>query len=478
MLKEIIFHELRRLWRDRSAPVTATLISLACLFGAYNAHRSAIEQLASQQAVIEEENISFAKMQAEGRAIETGEKPAPQYGSPLQAAAINLFYSRTATLPPSSFAFLSIGQSDVYPSYYKVSGRHRESFIGSIEIENPVNLLTGRFDLSFAIVFILPLFVIAFSYNLLAGERESGTLRLLLAQGARMRWMLAGKIIARMLVLLTPLFAATGLAAIFFSSGSAEGWAKFLIFCAVAATYAAFWFGLAFIVNLSGAGSAANALSLVSLWIVLVILVPAFTHLAATAIYPVPSRLELIAASRDAQTAARRPVQLLEEYYAKYPDRRPPGKDLNAYDFPLYYAAIQREIDRQIAPLVERTDAAFDAQQQFVGTAAALSPAMGVQEIFNDLAGTGHARNKSFYGQVMQLYQRHVDFFEIKSFNGKPLEAAEYDQMPRFAFVEETLADLIARVGRQFLLFMLLPMGIGIVAWASFCATKTLSRLT
>lgn len=472
MLKEIVLHEIRKLWRDRGGPIVAVLIFAAALFGSWNGHLSAADQQSAQHAILSEENDGFAGLQAEARAIETGEKEEPLYGSPLKAASLSLFYPRTAVLPPNPFAFLSVGQSDVYPSFYKVSGRQREAFIDSTEIENPMNLLTGRFDLSFAIIYLLPLFVLGLSYDLLAGERESGTLRLLFAQGARLRQLIFGKIAARMLFLLVPLFLAAGLAAALFGAGGAALWAKLAIFCLVSFSYAGFWFVLATAVNLRGAGAATNALLLASLWIALVILVPAFIHLGAKSVFSVPSRLELIAASRDAQVRARRPVELLEAYYAKYPDHRPIGKDLNVYDFPFYYNAIQREIDREIAPIVEDIEKEKGRQQQFVKGASFLSPSMAVQEIFNDLAGTGHSRNSEFYRQLMDFYQSHLDFFEERSYSDISLTASDYDRMPRFRFIEEPFGELTARIGRQFLLFLILPAGLGLYMWAGFRRLK------
>jgi ABC-2 type transport system permease protein len=443
MFLKIFKHELRRLWRDYTAGIAALLIFAAALAAAYNGAHAFRAQAAAQANILAEENESFEKMKRDAQAIEAGEKKAPPFGNPLKASSLKLFYPRTAALPPSGFAFASVGQTDVYPSFYKVSGRHREAFVGTQEMENPLNLLIGRFDLAFVVVYLLPLFIFAVSYNLLAGERESGTLRLLLAQGVKVRSLLFGKLAARAVVLLAPLFLAAVLATAFF--GGADVWLKFALFAAAVVLYAAFWFGIAALVNLYGSASATNAAALAAIWIALVLIVPTLVHLTATAARPVPSRLELIAASRDAQVRARRPVELLENYYAKHPERRPAGKDLRVYDFPFYYAAIQREIDRQIAPEVERYDRALEAQQDFVQTAGVLSPALLAQEIFNDLAGTGFNRYQAFYRQTLEFYNAHVEFYEAKSFSDTPLQSADYDRMPRFAFREETTGELAAR---------------------------------
>ncbi|MEJ7658781.1 MAG: hypothetical protein WKG07_03710 [Hymenobacter sp.] len=58
-----------------------------------------------------------------------------------------------------------------------------------------MKLLVGNFDLAFVLVYLLPLFVIALGYGLLAGEQESGVLPLLRVQAASVRRLLLGKLL-------------------------------------------------------------------------------------------------------------------------------------------------------------------------------------------------------------------------------------------------------------------------------------------
>ncbi len=461
MLSKIFRNELRRLWRDKTIGFIALIIFCAALFGAYNGARYARAQAAAQEKILAEENELFAKMQAEGRDIEAGEKTAPLFGNPLHAGSVGLFYSRTAALPPASFAFSSIGQADVYPTYFKVNGQRRESFMDATELENPTNLLIGRFDLAFVIIYLLPLVVIGLSYNLLSAEREGGTLTLLLAQGVKLRSLLGAKLSARALILLLPLLAAVSVAAVFFDATLL----RLFLFGLAVIFYIAFWSGLAVLVNLYGGNSVANAVTLAAVWLALVLLVPTFVHLSATALRPVPSRLELIAASRDWQTKTRQPQNYLEAYYTEFPDRRPLGKDLTKYDFPLYWAAIQREMERRTAPVLERYETALEAQQDFVQTLSFISPALSAQEIFNDLAGTGYVRHRTFIEQVTQFHHKHRSFFEVKTFRDERLQASDYDRIPRFSFTEEAPKQFFSRLAWRLLPLLALMAIVGLAVW-------------
>jgi ABC-2 type transport system permease protein len=69
---------------------------------------------------------------------------------------------KLAAMRPAATGALAIGQSDLYPYYFKISTNSKETFANNDEIENPVHLLAGRFDLAFVIVYLLPLVILAF----------------------------------------------------------------------------------------------------------------------------------------------------------------------------------------------------------------------------------------------------------------------------------------------------------------------------
>ena len=59
------------------------------------------------------------------------------------------------------------------------------------ELENPVNLMTGAFDIAFVVIFLLPIFILAISYDLLSSERERGTLAMILAHPISLKELMA-----------------------------------------------------------------------------------------------------------------------------------------------------------------------------------------------------------------------------------------------------------------------------------------------
>ena len=65
-------------------------------------------------------------------------------------------------------------------------------------------MASGQFDVAFVVLFLYPLLIFAVSFDLTASERERGTLRLVLAQPVHLRDVVAGKMIARALLVGLP----------------------------------------------------------------------------------------------------------------------------------------------------------------------------------------------------------------------------------------------------------------------------------
>src|SRR6266508_4576303 len=120
----------------------------------------------------------------------------------LPSVAASRTGPRYALAPPAPLAALAVGQSDLYPYYFKVTSQSKQTFTANDEIENPTNLLAGRFDLAFVIIYLYPLLILALSYNLISAEREQGTLAMLMSQPVSLRTFASGKIGLRALVVL------------------------------------------------------------------------------------------------------------------------------------------------------------------------------------------------------------------------------------------------------------------------------------
>jgi ABC-2 type transport system permease protein len=357
---------------------------------------------------------------------------------------------RYATLPPAPLAPLVVGQSDLFPSYYRVGITSRETFFANDEIVNPAHLAAGRFDLAFVIVYIFPLLVLALGYDLISAEREAGTLALVLSQPVRLRTVMAAKLLTRMLLVIgigaaLPIAGAILGGVTVFASDAATGLAACV---AIVAAYGAFWFAVALVVNAFGRASAANALAVLGVWLVLVVLAPSGLNLAVTALHPTPSRVELMQATREASnTATARGSQLLAMYFQDHPELMR-GAPQGAAEFATRSLVVADEVAKATRPVAERFDSQLDAQQALVDRWRWVSPALVTHVALTDVTGTGTRRYRDFQRQADGYVTTLRAFYEPLVTSGERFTSRGIGRVPEFSFEDHTLPNATADAWR------------------------------
>jgi len=356
--------------------------------------------------------------------------------------------TRYAVLPPAPLAAFAVGQSDLYPYYTRVSTRTKQTFIVNDEIENPVNLLAGRFDLAFVVIYVLPLLILALSYNLVSGEREQGTLDLVLSQPADARKVIGAKLLARVGVVLGVTLGVLLLGTVLGGASlGAEGvLPRLALWALIVGLYALFWFGAALAVNAFGGSSATNAVVLLGVWLAVVVIVPSVYNMTITTLAPSPSRVELTTELRAATDAANEQGSvLLQKYYLDHPEMMA-GGDVDMNNFAARSVAVQEAVEKSMVPAVETFDRRLLEQHALADRFRFVSPALVVQAALFDLAGTSVHRYRAYTAAVDTFHQQWRQWFFPRVFAKELLTPADYDAMPAFDFREEAATVVAARV--------------------------------
>jgi ABC-2 type transport system permease protein len=211
--------------------------------------------------------------------------------------------------------------------------------------------------------------------------------------------------------------------------------------------YSMFWFGVAVWVNTFGASSATNALVLAGCWLAFVLVLPTVANLLASAVYPVPSRVEMIQAMRSAgQEAQSKGSALLSQYMEDHPELVPAANANSGPDFASITYAVQMEVDRQVQPILDRFDQQVSAQQELVDRFRFFSPAILAQGALNDIAGTSLGRYQHFQGLVNAFFDRWRAYFLPKVFSREKLTSASLESFPRYSWLEEPTGNVVGRV--------------------------------
>jgi ABC-2 type transport system permease protein len=311
-----------------------------------------------------------------------------------------------AVKKPFSLQALNVGQSDVQPFYYKVYINKKQYLTFESEIENSFLQFVGNFDFAFVVIYLFPLLIIVFSYNVLSSEKEQGTWVLLKTSNQSIAQLVLCRVAIRYVLftgffwlIVTPVL--TGLIGTDFLFTPNWHW-----LVAEVSLYFAFWFAVALLVNSFSMSSNVNAMVLIFIWLFTGIIIPNLLQIGLNKTYPIPSRIDMLTAEREA----------INKYFEK------DGQDLTrdvfssprirqasvvtpgmVYGYGVIVYKSQEIKDQATAVAEEKLYSQIRKQQDAIRKFQFISPALMMQEELSALSG-------SHWFQFNQ-FSRDVDTF-------------------------------------------------------------------
>ena len=317
-----------------------------------------------------------------------------------------------AVKQPFALQALATGQSEVQPWYYKVYINRKQYLVHESEIDNSFLQFVGTFDFSFVVIYLLPLLIIVFTYNVLSAEKEQGTWVLLKTSNQSIARLMLYRIGIRYALFTLFFWAVVGpvLAGLIGPAflASANWW--WLV--AFVSLYFAFWFALAFLVNSFSQSSNLNAMSLIFSWLLLSLLVPNLLQIALTRAYPIPSRITLSTEERNAiNRYFEKDGQALTKDVFSNPRTQirqasvvTPGM-VYGYGVIVYKSQEIKDAATQVAE--GKLYGQIERQQAAIRRWQLVSPALLMQEVLSALAGT--------HWHQFNQFSRDVDAFRYQT---------------------------------------------------------------
>jgi ABC-2 type transport system permease protein len=327
-----------------------------------------------------------------------------------------LYYLRFSLISkPDKIAALSIGQRDVNPSIQSVTIRTLEGQKYDTDLNNPSNLQSGNLDLGFVILYLFPLLIIAFTFNLLSEEQEAGTWRLIAVQAKSARAYLLRKVSVRAAALYILLGILLLIAIPVLSLPISEA---LLVFVIASMLYLAFWFVFCFWVITFRRSSSFNILTLLSAWVVFTILLPASVNNFVANLYPVPESLATMVEQRDGyheKWDIDKGVTM-DKFYAHYPQFEKYGIPEQTFSWLWYYAMQQMGDDesRQHSKAMREKIMQRERASRFI---AMVMPTMHTQLLFNDVARTSLSDYVQLLDSTQVFHERMRLHFYPKIFD-------------------------------------------------------------
>jgi ABC-2 type transport system permease protein len=369
-----------------------------------------------------------------------------QEPKPPHAAA---HFGRVISKPPAPLIGLASGIHDALGVRSHIDPHQTPRLTGSQDDTTPMLSLFGHFDLAFLIETVFSLLALVYSFNLVSGEREGGTLRMIFSNSIWRSDVILGKVAAGLVMLFAPLTAAGLIGLLFLTplfgvSLNAGTWLRILAILAASASYIALFFLLGIFVSTRTTRTMSSFILLVLAWAGLNFVIPRIAVMVSQTVYRIPSVQEI-----DLQIEAIRREELdkMVQRIQAYRNSNPESKDKPVpadVSVPL-----RRDMDEALeereAKLMQSYEGEKWRQVRLAMALSRLSPCSAYANVVMEMAGTGVYRHDRFL-RFLDEYRKNLrNYFDgLERQNVRTVN--NFDNAPDFSFQEEPGLSAFGRI--------------------------------
>jgi ABC-2 type transport system permease protein len=309
---------------------------------------------------------------------------------------------------------LSIGQRDVNLGIQQITIRNLEEKKYDSDLNNPAALQMGNLDFSFVLIYLFPLLIITFAYNLLSEEKEEQTWRLLSIQSNNPKKIIFQKLLMRYVFVLGALLILLAVAAVMLAIPFNIAFVATII---LAILYISFWFALSGWIISWQKNSSINAVSLLSIWLLLTVVAPAVINNFILTKYPVPEALHTAVANRDGYHRKwdESKQATMEKFYAHYPQYKIYTLSNKEFSW-LWYYAMQQMGDDDAAEYSMAMRQKLLQRENASTIVGYFLPTLHTQLHLNNLAQSGLQNQIQFLDSTTAFHEKKKLYFYPKIF--------------------------------------------------------------
>lgn len=339
---------------------------------------------------------------------------------------------------------LSIGQRDVNMGIQQVTIRTLEEKKYDTDLNNPVSLLFGNLDFGFVLIYLFPLVIIAFCYNILSEEKEGGTWKLLNVQGRSARKLLFQKMIVRFSFVMLNLLLLNIISVLVLGISLNAAYFATLL---AGILYLVFWFALCGWIISFQKNSSSSAALLLTAWLLLTIMAPAVINNYIIARYPVPEALHTAVANREGyhgkwDRPKEETMQRFYEHYPQFASYKLPEKEFSW----LWYYAMQQMGDDDAAKHSQEMRGKLLKRDRISHNIGYFIPSLHTQLQLNELTRAGLKNQVSFLDSLTSFHERKRLYFYPKIFENVPVLNENWTMHPVEFFEEKVCIDWLRMI--------------------------------
>ena len=345
---------------------------------------------------------------------------------------------------------------------------------------DPLPVVFPLIDLTFIVSILLSLVALLFSYDSICGEKEDGTLKLMLSNSVSRAKVLLGKTIGGTVTLLIPFVFSLGISLLVILlnpriswKGSDWGALGLIVFSTI--LYVTLFYSLGIFVSSRHKSGASSIMTSLFLWVLFILVIPSLTPYMASFLSKTPSRIQIgreagrlgdverdelgnkLAQERRQQVIRKFPV-LQEELTQEERQRRvaaDPDYRIAYEELANETSAAWNEANRiqgdKMRLLWEELERKEEWQTNLSIYLSMASPLSSFTYLTTDLSGTGMRSLQHFenlrrgWSAVNAEYQRNKqsELREQDPTMDVSNTAVDVSDMPRFQFRDESLLDRI-----------------------------------
>ncbi len=341
-----------------------------------------------------------------------------------------------AVLKPHDYAALALGQRDLHPYYHRLTGMSLYYQLFENEIANPVKLYVGNFDLSFVIIYLFPLLIIAFTFGLYSIEKESGVLSLLRIQSISIREIVIIRLLFYFL-LITGLAIFISLIGVLVSGDlfTGDNLMAALFWFAGVILYSAFWFSLMFLIISFLKSSAFNAISAAGCWLLFLLVIPAVLNVWVTAKFPTDTTglAELTRRTGlENENDEKEQMAVLSEFLEHNPKYKGSDSLFDTNRNAKVYAAFTALKDSHNKKQVDVYSEQILQRNHWVNQFLWINPSVSMQDAFTLISKTDFNTFLNFKSSLAVFHKKITSFYFEKLFLDKKITQKDYSKLPVF----------------------------------------------
>ena len=373
--------------------------------------------------------------------------------------------------------------------------------------DDPLPVMFPLLDLVFVVTVLLSLAALIFSYDAVCGEKEEGTLRLMLANSVPRSKIVLAKIAGGMITLFIPFLVsvAFGLSTVVLNprvSWTGANWGALALLLAGATVVVFFFHTLGTLVSALHHASASSIMTSLCLWVILVLAVPNLSPYAASLLSPAPSRIKTsreisrltgvdrddlgrkLQAERMSALVKKYPVlaERLTEAEAKERVSRDPAyreaSEARTREVQAAWDEANRIQTARARALEADLRGKEEAQTRLSRDLSLASPLADFTYFATDVTSTG-LRDRAHFAELSGLWdgaywsyvRAKIDSLQKKDpavdWWNTPVDVSD---MPRFQYTEEALGTRVKAALTPLLVLLILSSSLFVAAYVAFIA--------